>query len=266
MNRDAPSREAQTPVGGFRFGQLVRHIAVFDDVESPARKTEMAEFLVGVALARHLARHLAPRVRVKADKDRVERWHERVIGLEVTDMLDAARRHVLEHSGPRQRAEGSAVAVGGPKQSVSVGENQFPLKIDGGHHALREELDVAARQVEIVPGLEKVAGGAVVNPTGHDVPGNRHTVSAVSGEDAVGKDLEKGPARNGADLEGPFRAVVAEPRPLAAGDGQRRHPACCEGLFPKFLHAAALLAFRIRFWQRYKRGRLEVLRQFRLAA
>ena len=159
---------------------------------------------------------------METEEHRVRRRHEGVVHLEVADLLDPAPLHVVEHAALGQGQECAAVTVRTEQNLVLRREDEAEIEVESGDHALSEEMRVLGRQAEAPQFLEVVPAGLVGGVAGHDVPGERSAVPAARGKDALGVNAEERSAGDRADREGALRAVEAQARALAAGDGYDR--------------------------------------------
>ena len=230
VHRDVGGAEGEFTRGITLLGGLLRQIAVLDHHGAQAARArtaaQHAHLLGGVALAHALAAHLAARVRgacVRAQEHRIDAAHQRVVHLEVADLLDAAALHVLQRARAVERADGAAVTVGIRGHFLRRGQQYATLGIHAGHKSLRQEEVVLRIAAEPVVVLEERARVGVVQRAGHDVPRQAHAIAALSGQQLLAEHAEEGLAR---DHRGGIRALGSAPaqsRALTTGHGERRH-------------------------------------------
>src|SRR5262249_23227768 len=111
VDRDRPVTQVKTSVGVALRHQVVRQVAVLDDAGASSDASDDADLLLRDRLLDDLARHVGSMERVVAEELRVEDGQERIVDLEVEDVLDAACLEVPERAGSLERLEGAAVSV-----------------------------------------------------------------------------------------------------------------------------------------------------------
>ena len=85
---------------------------------TPSPMTKLPTFSSGAGLGDRLAAHLAAGEVVQAEEQRVDAVDERVVDLEVGEVLDAALAHVGQRAAALEGAERSAVAVGAEGERI----------------------------------------------------------------------------------------------------------------------------------------------------
>ena len=176
-----------------------------------------------------LARHLRGAVRrggVQTEKGGIDHADERVVDLEVADVLDALGLHVVQRPAGGQGTERTAVPVRVHREDAGLGEQEAArLRVERRQDPLREHEDAAAIQAEAVVVLEEAPRRLVVERAGHDVPGDRHPVAAAGGANLLGKDPEERLSAHGGGGVGALGTAPPQAGALAPGDGERREAA-----------------------------------------
>ncbi len=112
MNRNAAGPEYQRPVGIAAMRGFVGQIAVFDHLHPAINSHQIAYFFQRIALSDRERRHFRTREQVVADQQRIANLHERIIDLEVKQVLDAAVFDVGQRAAFHQGRQHAAVAIG----------------------------------------------------------------------------------------------------------------------------------------------------------
>ena len=158
---------------------------------------------------------------MQPDEQRVEHADDGVVHLGVADLLDATFFHVGDRAAGPQRFERAAVAVGREGQGVLVFQQHLVRgHVDGGHHGLGEDHHVGRVEAEVVVFLKDRPRVCVVDGAGHHVPGHRGAVLLLGLVQVFGKAGEQRGAADRRGGEGALGPVPAQPRALAAGDGE----------------------------------------------
>ena len=160
---------------------------------------------------------------MESEKERVGRPHERVVDLEVGELLEPTRAHVVERAGALQTEQAPAMPVGGNEQAVGFGEEHAPRRVQGRQHVLGEEEDILGRQSEVIVLLEEGACGGVVGGRRQDVPGRARSVALGGGEQSARMQLEERTGRHGSDRKHALGRVVAQARRLSARHENEPH-------------------------------------------
>jgi hypothetical protein len=125
VHGDRSGVKTQRTIGVSLRGEVPGEVRVLDDVRTLAAAAEDADFFVGLGLADHLAGDFGRavwRIGVQADEQGVEHLDQRVVDLDVADVLDAASGHVLDGTAGGQGADRAAVAVGVHRDRALVGQ------------------------------------------------------------------------------------------------------------------------------------------------
>ncbi len=172
-----------------------------------------------------------PRKQVVAQELRATDLDQRIVDLEVEQVLDPAAAGVGQSARSRQSRQHPAVAVRAQGDAVPLGQEDLPAGlVNGRHRPLAEEPDVFRRQSEPVVPREEIEGFGVGRGTGHDVPGDAIHRSAAAGRGfsrrATGRADCPKPGRSGTSpWNGRSPAECPVRRPRAS-----RRPARPEGL------------------------------------
>ena len=195
---------------------LAEHKGSFWFAEAGSTFAEETDFLLGISLGHHLARHLGPALEVPADERRIDRAHEGIVDLEVAQQVDALALHEIQRAAAIERPQRSAVSVGRQRDSVRGFEQDFPVEVHRRHPALAEKMHPRRVEAEKFVRREKRLGRRVVRMTRHDEPVQRLPVTPASGEDFFREHLKERLPQNRRDGKSALRAVVAETSPLPA--------------------------------------------------
>ena len=123
------------------MGQGVGKIRVFDHPQFAVAEHEVPDALQVVRLGDGLAGHLRAGERVQADEERVDRFDQRVVDLEVADVVDAGGGHFVQRARPAKGQQAAAVTVRGKSHPMLLFEQDLSVHREGGHDALLEEPD-----------------------------------------------------------------------------------------------------------------------------
>ena len=86
---------------------------------------------------------------VIADELRIADRRERIVDLQIEQVLDAAAAHVVDRAALRESGDRAAVAIGAEEQRVLLGEQQLAgRRVDRRHRALAKEHEIVGRQTE----------------------------------------------------------------------------------------------------------------------
>ena len=221
MDGGAAGEERQRAVRVEAFGELQRHVAVFDHVQTAAGEAEVAEFFGRAGLRQHAAADLRAFEDVQADEQRIGDRHERVVHLEIREVFHAVCGHFVEAAGRPERQQRAAVPVRGKRERILRADDELAVKPDGGHGALHEEADLAVGEPEEIVLLEELLRRDGVQLAAHDVPGQRRAVFFRNAADGFGEILEERLVQDGRDRVGALRTVKPEARALSARDRER---------------------------------------------
>ncbi len=135
-------------IGVLSRGQLFREVAVLDDGHFAVDQTEVADALQIVRLGDGLARHLRLRLDVQADEERIDHFDQRIIDLEIADVLDAVLAHVGQRAAVLERAKAPAVAVRPERQAMFFRHRKAAVRQERWHLSLagRRSLPTRAGQ------------------------------------------------------------------------------------------------------------------------
>ena len=97
---------------------------------------------------------------MESQEHRVRHGDERVVDLEVEQLLDPRGRQLRQESRRAQARDHPAVAVGAPEEAAVGGEQQPTLGRERGEHPLREEPHRGGPETVPVRALEGAAGSA----------------------------------------------------------------------------------------------------------
>ncbi len=261
MDRDRAGVEAKLAALVGLPRELLRQVAVLDHLEHAVGDHEVADLLERVRLRDRLAAHLAARQVVEAEEERVDRVDDRVVDLEVADVLDASASHVGERAAAVERPERPAVAVGRERQLVLLAEQHVALVVERRDHPLFEEEHVLGRVAEMAVPLEEGARLGVVHLARHDVPRDHVPGVAGVGAQLLGEDPEERLVRDRRHRKLALGTVVAEPRPLPSRDEERRDLALTEQLLSATGRACVELAVLVARIARIDRDGLDRRRQ-----
>ena len=165
---------------------------------------------------------------VHADEARIDRMHERVVDLEVADVLDAVGEHVIERSGVAQGAQRTAVAIGVHGDLVGFGQQQLAVHGQRGQRALGEEHHGVRAQAEMTVLREECARRGIVHGARHDVPADHGAVAPPRGVDLFGEDPEEWRTQDRCCGEGALGGIPPKARALAAGHHEARNLASAQ--------------------------------------
>ena len=263
MDRRTSGNEVEFAVRG-ALCELIRHVAVFDDLKSAAGHAEVAELFMRVRFGEHDAAHFRMLQIMQTKHQRIGNRNQRIVHLEIGDVLYSEFFHEVETAGFPERKERSAMSVRSQGNGVLRRHQHSAGIVDCRHEALRKEVNGLRIESEAVVSGEEIACCLVVEFTGHDEPVNRSIVLFTDAGNALGKILEQGLVQNRSDGIGAFRTVKSETGSLTAGNRQR-----CGFPAPDQLHTAIkglpveFRLFRIFRCKRKIRGRREIRRNFR---
>ena len=191
VDSDAAEGENELSPGLRKLRLVRRQVGVFDDLRPAIPGRHHADLLSGPGFLQHLQAHVASGEIVEAGKYRVRQVDERVVDLEVEEMLYLPGKRIGEGSGIPQRAVAAAMSVGAEEDAAGCLQDELAPLVEDGQGCLPHEDDISGREAEVVVPLEVVTGHCVRRRAGHDVPGQGGAVDRAETENLRRVDLEE---------------------------------------------------------------------------
>ena len=222
VDGDAPGVEPQAAVGQPRGGEFRRQVAVFDHVMPTAVADDDTDPLSRFLLRHDLRRELGAGEQVIPDEFLRQRHGQRVVDLKAHEVVGPLSGEPVEPTGPCQRHEHAAVAVGRERQAAGgVEEHAAVGGVERGQVVLPEdEYPVGRKTAPVVRG-EKVPRVGVGRGTRHDRQRHVATMAAPDRHELAQQQFEERGLRDGADATEPLGALASQPAALASGDENR---------------------------------------------
>ena len=205
-------------------------VRVLDHEQPPVSHAEVAQFLLGILLGDHLARHLRAAVEMPAYELRIGAAHQRVVHLEVTEHVDSLGRSQVQGAAARQGPERAPVSVGRHRYRARSLEHDPSIAVHRGHPPLPEKMHPAWIEPEMPAFLEKGLGCGMIQVARHDEPMERAAVAPARGQQLFGKDLEQRLPPDRCHGKRSLGPIVSEAGALAPGHREGGHPPGPEGL------------------------------------
>src|SRR6187401_155725 len=127
---------------------------------------------------------------MQPDEQRIDQLHQRIIHLEIADVLDAGGGHLIECARSPECEQTSAVTVGRECHPMLLLEQDLAVLRERRHHSLLEEMNARRFETEVRILLEEDPRLLVVLRAGHDVPAQIGTVSLVGTLNKLSKELK----------------------------------------------------------------------------
>lgn len=216
------------------LGDGVGQVAVFDHAQPSIHFDNIPHAILRVLLGDHLAGQLGPGEQVVAEKFGGADLDQRIVDLEVEDLLDASLGQLRQRPAGLEGRQRAAVPIGAEGDLAALGQQDLagPI-VDGGHRTLAENPQVGFRQAEIRVLREKSAGLPFGCRADHQIDGNRGAIAASRRHHLLQVNLEDRAPRHRPDGKHPLGMLEAEPRPLAAGNQEDGHAAAGQRSAPR---------------------------------